>query len=1244
LRKLIISLFLCLIVVCPALLRAEGHASWTTGSWQVVVKNGSARFYQQGNEHFSLYPAVQYDKATIIQKDDVIRYETLADESQSVSHVQYHYQNGVVDVEIGFLPKKSKAVLLSIAGELLAGQQVQLDKRLVTVPLRFEKHEFPHAKRMTFWPGESDKQMTVEIDGVNFANLRDYRNQPNRNDLQVFVHTKPGQTAHLRIVLGEQKEQIVNIPQAKPEAKKSHIKRLEKIKTPSWATHDELELTTSGLIQNRLLNPGFEADMSGWGWGITSYQMSDRGRRPWVLDQEVMHSGRQSLRYDVLPLEVPPMAFGMPIVTVPGQVYTVSFYAKSSISGMRTSLFIQTDAWPKFLGKRFELKTGWQRLTYTFTAPNSLARIGLGDPWGVKHRKDQIHGSIWFDDVQLHQGDSPEDFMQCPIQVWSDTSTRDQYIFMKDHEQPVKINVTNTTHDNQKIVIDVSVRDASGVEYMTREFACELPGNTKHIFDLPLAQTSLKGLIRLQMKVKANDFEKTYTGRVGRIEPMANVDQGRFRYGLRHDWLTADDALFYQNLGYRGSLSFFAPKDPNLIDQLVSMDFLHIITTINKRDMQIPQFDHMLYTQEDWDNFSEELDKVLPALQQQPVWKTLNEPNVSGYANSPEACAQAVQIFAKKVKALNPKALILSPDPYNASRDGQSWLDRFFKAGGNRVVDALAIHTYRSRPEDPDLATDIERLVELKSRYGLSDSPIYFTEGEGTCPYNLPLLNASPLRGFYPWRLGPLSLDVGKAERLAAAMMCRTLLACLAHRDQVEFYLDWGEEESPVQAPSLGTPTAKMCAINNLLKLLGKATLHSEKLIGDKSKTYVFTNDDGSVVTAMWLYDLAVDRGESQGKILTMPILPPDWKLLDFMGNPVRFEKQNKKIALTLASHPVYLVSPAGSLDAILNHLDYTQIGGLGAQSVTLQLRRNSQNSGSINVVNRLPQTLEGTLAYRIDKKTWQQQPLSLNARQQIETPISLRMLDSNPLKMSNVEAVFTPEGNRSTVSRIWQQEAMGVTHLSRKISVDGDPTDWAGVKPLHIDGASKVWTWLKQPTWHGTKDLDAKLYMGWKADGLYACIVVQDDFFSQKHDMPNSWQGDSLQLYIDLMGDGADELGTRYDSNDQVIAIALSQGKSQMYRTLPPEWQIGFVDEGPILDGGCAVVRREGLTVYEFYLPAKQLFPLAFKPSTAFGLSIAVNDADADHQRRQALVTTPLPDQPHALPELWPAAVFLPE
>ena len=87
----------------------------------------------------------------------------------------------------------------------------------------------------------------------------------------------------------------------------------------------------------------------------------------------------------------------------------------------------------------------------------------------------------------------------------------------------------------------------------------------------------------------------------------------------------------------------------------------------------------------------------------------------------------------------------------------------------------------------------------------------------------------------------------------------------------------------------------------------------------------------------------------------------------------------------------------------------------------------------------------------------------------------------------------------------------MGVTHLSRKISVDGDPTDWAGVKPLHIDGASKVWTWLKQPTWHGTKDLDAKLYMGWKADGLYACIVVQDDFFSQ-----SKYAADILTLWAE--------------------------------------------------------------------------------------------------------------------------------
>ena len=95
------------------------------------------------------------------------------------------------------------------------------------------------------------------------------------------------------------------------------------------------------------------------------------------------------------------------------------------------------------------------------------------------------------------------------------------------------------------------------------------------------------------------------------------------------------------------------------------------------------------------------------------------------------------------------------------------------------------------------------------------------------------------------------------------------------------------------------------------------------------------------------------------------------------------------------------------------------------------------------------------------------------------------------------------------------------------------------------------------------------------------------------------------------------------------------------MFRTLPPEWQIGFVDVGPITDGQCAITHRQGQTVYEFHLPPRQLFPLQFKSGTTFGFALAVNDADADHKRRQALVTTPPPHQPHALPEFWPVVVL---
>ncbi len=1246
---------ICVVLLSTPVVFADGNRNWESGLWQVVITDGTAKIYHDGNVMMSLYPAVRYNTVDIQQDDDTITLNTLPADQQPVEQVVYQFADNVLEVKVKFKPERSKAILLSFSGELLQGKTVKLDKRTITVPMRFEKHEFPHAKKMVFFSDTPQKQLAVEIDGVHFANLRDYRDQPNRTDLQVYVHTRKNSVAHLKIKLGpvaeespsQPEDKAANEPQAKKPATPAKQAQIDtsklRVYEPTWAKRDALSLATSTIPANLLPNPGFEADLSSWTWGITSYTMPDRDLQSWHLDSQVKHTGRQSLRYDVTPGQVPPMACTMPFATQPGKTYTISFYAKPQHAGMRTSVFVQTDTWPKFQGKRVTLKDGWQRCTCTFKAINTMVRIGLGDPWAVIHRKDQQTGSIWFDDVQLHEGDTALDFTQEPLQIWSDTQTREQYLFTTQANPIVNIHAANTTSQSQQVTLKVDVQDVWGNTHHTQTFTSDIAANQRQTFELPLESIKLKGMLRLNMHAELAG-QKTPViayGRVARLVDLSQSDLGAFRYAQRRDWVLPRDVPFLKQLGVRGTLSFFLPQDPSVIEQFNTMDFLHIVTMLNKRDLDVPHFHDARYTDADWEKLEKALEQRLPTYAAQPVWKTINEPNTSGYMSTPEDCAKAVTLFARKAKAVNPDTVILTPDPYNASRSGQSWLDQFFKAGGNQAVDAVSIHTYRARPEDPDLATDISRLIDLKARHGLSDAPIYFTEGEGTCPYNVPEMNATPLRGFYPWRLGPVSQDVGHAERLAAAMMCRTLLACLANREHVRYYLNWYQEEAPQLAPMPGHPDTTMAAINNLLNLVGNRHLHSEELIGDDSRTYVFAGVDGSAVTAMWLYDLKVDRGESEGKELTMPKLPAGWKLLDFQGNPVSVTQEQGRLSMMLASHPVFLVTSANSVDNVLRHLKQTQIGGLGAQSVALQLHRTSATTGVIQVVNRLPQTNTGKLAIKLNNTPLAKQSLSIAPKMQQKVDITLPSTQPGVYADAVIDAVFMPDDGASPVTRHWQQQALTVPHIKRPIQIDGELTDWAGIKPLHIDGSSQIWTWLKEQTWHGRQDLDAKLYMGYKSDGLYMCVVVQDDFFSQQHDMPNSWRGDSLQLYVDLMADGSDQLGTRYDSNDQVIAIAKSQGKDQMFRTLPPEWQIGFVDVGPITDGQCAITHTQGQTVYEFYLPPRQLFPLQFKSGTAFGFALAVNDADADHKRRQALVTTPLPHQPHALPEFWPVLVL---
>jgi hypothetical protein len=121
-------------------------------------------------------------------------------------------------------------------------------------------------------------------------------------------------------------------------------------------------------------------------------------------------------------------------------------------------------------------------------------------------------------------------------------------------------------------------------------------------------------------------------------------------------------------------------------------------------------------------------------------WKTVNEPGDKMSANLGEMKEFVkTQVAAYRgIKRANPKAVVISPDPANmAPQSGIQWLDMFLEAGGKSACDAIGIHPYGLRPEEPDMDSDVVTLLQMLDKHGYKGD-IWFTEGMGNFSMNLP--------------------------------------------------------------------------------------------------------------------------------------------------------------------------------------------------------------------------------------------------------------------------------------------------------------------------------------------------------------------------------------------------------------------------------------------------------------------------------------------------------------------------
>ena len=878
-----------LLLLLPALAPAQEtiarYGQWTV-SWrktEVRIANGDAQL-----GHWFPYPFPEYGPPESI--DHGVRFRGPFGTDKTPLTATLTCADGKLAARYETAGPAKYQVVFKLAGGSLGGTSGEVDGQPFTVPAEMTEGFRPKGKDWVLFADQDTRRLRVSYQAAGLVEMKD-RRQGSQGDVELFA------TADSDGVVAF----TVDFTRA------TLVDNNEAWEGQRYIKADDLHLPDLSLCRNLVQNPGFEGGLAHWGWGVTGISEPPTGQAGvdwgWSAEQDDGPHGRTAARYVSRQGYNPPMLCTLPIAVREGETYTVSFRARTDRPGAGFSFLIHTARWPVFpVSERYALTGDWQTYTATFQAPNPFLRLCFGDRWWDDEANDTIDGArILLDDVQLEAGSQATEFVQKPLLAWTSTGYRAQAIPV-DRPARATVRLLNATATARTVQANVTVSDWRRRPLKQVEVQADLAPWETAERPVDLTDVDRPGLLRLIVDAKSGRDADTFYGRAVRYQPIAAATKVRYLYNRTP---SPAEIPWLQSLGVWGSLTFKTPDDPELAKIYQDQDWFFISGTDRKGSPIKPKHEEM--TPEKWTAYDQWLAQLIEPQTTVPFWKTLNEPNGGGGGIwTMDQWVRAVGLIRKHAKQANPNAVILTPDPTNASESGRRWIEQFLAAGGDKLVDAVAIHTYRHRPEEPDLDQDLQDLIALKAQYGLAATPIYLTEGEGYPIYAVPELGMGPTNGFWEWRLKLASYDVGRAELLAGAMMQRTLLAAFKNQSQVATYLTWRDDFNDDQ------PLASMGMVNALLNLIGQATFERDWDLGPNVKAYTFRRTDGRSVTALWTFALPIDRGVQSPMTATIPARD-GWELRDAMDDAITPDTVNGRWRFPIDGHPTFVIGPAGA-------------------------------------------------------------------------------------------------------------------------------------------------------------------------------------------------------------------------------------------------------------------------------------------------------------------------------------------
>jgi hypothetical protein len=169
------------------------------------------------------------------------------------------------------------------------------------------------------------------------------------------------------------------------------------------------------------------------------------------------------------------------------------------------------------------------------------------------------------------------------------------------------------------------------------------------------------------------------------------------------------------------------------------------------------------------------------------------------------------------------------------------------------------------------------------------------------------------------------------------------------------------------------------------------------------------------------------------------------------------------------------------------------------------------------------------------------------------------------------------------------------------EIAIDGDVSEWDPhwFRELSSDafvGADA----------HREAEGSARVALAWSRDALFVAIEVEDEAVFNRSERAELWQGDSVQLALDMGSNG----GWGYDGKDDFeLGWALLEDGPAWFEFAAPAGAAGT-------PGAMSIERTDDGLRYELAVPATTLGTTYFAPDTRLNAALVINDNDGAGRR----------------------------